>query len=164
MKKSKISIVLISVLFIPTLVLGNGSKVNACSKWNPFCREEKILQMPPSPAQIEAQAKKEFEEEQARKRAKQDEINRANKAEADRVAAEAERAAAEERALVEKAKAEERAEAERVEKAKAEERAEAERVAKAEADRKAAQAESDRNNAIVDGIGAFGRLLFPSKK
>jgi FtsZ-interacting cell division protein ZipA len=156
MKQSKISIVLISVLFIPTLVLGNVNKVNACHPLNPFCSSSSPPVYDPSQSdrakqeRIDAQAKKEHEEEQARERANQDEINRATKAEADRVAVEAERAAAEESALAEKAKAEERAEADR--------------VTRAESDRKAAQAESDRNSAIVDGIGALGRILFPSKK
>jgi flagellar biosynthesis GTPase FlhF len=85
-KKSKISIVLMSVLFIPTLVLGNGSKVNACSKLNPFCREEKILQMPPSPAQIDAKIKAEAQqqadavlaEKRAKRKAEDDAINKAN--------------------------------------------------------------------------------------
>jgi hypothetical protein len=49
MKKSKISIVLMSVLFIPTLVLGNVSKVHACSKWNPFCKNKDILIIPSPP-------------------------------------------------------------------------------------------------------------------
>jgi type IV secretory pathway VirB10-like protein len=85
-KKLKVSIVLMSVIFIPTLVLGNGSKVNACHKLNPFCREENILQMPPSPAQIEAKIKAEAQqqadavlaEKRAKRKAEDDAINKAN--------------------------------------------------------------------------------------
>jgi hypothetical protein len=148
MKNPKILIILMSILFIPTLVLGNASKANACHPLNPFCSPSKPVYDPSQSdgakqERIDAQAKKELEEEQAREKAKQDEIDSINKAEADRVAAE-------ERALVEKARAEEKAEAAR--------------IAQAESEQKAAQAESERNSAIVDGIGAFGRILFPSKK
>jgi uncharacterized membrane protein YqiK len=147
MKNPKTSIVL-SVLFIPTLVLGNASKANACHWLNLFCSPSKPVYDPSQSdgakqERIDAQARKELAEEQAREKARQDEIDRAAKAEADRVAAE-------DLALLEKNRIEERAEAAR--------------IAKAEAERKAAQAEADRNNAIQDGIGAFGRLLFPSKK
>jgi predicted KAP-like P-loop ATPase len=145
MRKSKISILFMSVLFIPTLLLGNVSQVQACSKWNPFC-SSKPPTLPSGPSPAEIQAEKELREDEARRRAAEAEAARAAQAEAERVA---------------KAEADERA---AVERAKAEEREEAARVAQAAEARKVQEAEDARNSAIQDGIGAFGRLLFPGKR
>jgi hypothetical protein len=49
-KKSKVSMVLMSALFVPTLVLGNVNQVNACAAWNPFCKgPQGPLEIPPLP-------------------------------------------------------------------------------------------------------------------
>jgi hypothetical protein len=46
-KKSKVSIVLMSFILVLTLVLDNAIKANACSKWNPFCSSKpEILVVP----------------------------------------------------------------------------------------------------------------------
>jgi hypothetical protein len=110
MKGSKVLIVLFSTFVIPTLVLSNASKANACHPLNPFCQTKEILQMPPSRAEIESQARKELAEEEARNRAKadaerrrQEEINRVTQAENERIAEE-------ERAAIENARAEEKVE------------------------------------------------------
>jgi hypothetical protein len=47
-KISKISLVLFLSLFTPAFMLGDATKVNACSKWNPFCNLGKNPRLKPS--------------------------------------------------------------------------------------------------------------------
>jgi hypothetical protein len=73
MKSSKV-IVLFSTFVIPTLILSNASKANACHPQNPFCQRKEISQKPLSRAESEAQPLKKQARNQAKANAERAEL------------------------------------------------------------------------------------------
>jgi glucan-binding YG repeat protein len=106
MKSSIFLIVLFSILVAPTVILGNASKANACDPLNPLCQKKETLQIPPLRAESEVQSLKKLGKEEALDRAKAT----ADRAKQDEINAKNEHLAAEELAVIEKAKAEEKGE------------------------------------------------------